>query len=174
MVTHLSVMFTSIRAPLGVLVTPYTRPKCAPSFLKVDDKTRNWNKKHTLITDERLASLECIVKNAVDRQAYGRLKVEQVFLCGNPLLNVKPEKHKYIVTVKGKGNCYCLNVRRDHFSNRIYFEVTPKGVVQRCFGQRTRVRGCISGTACPRYKSTQNPISGEHRKKLFPRFVPKH
>ena len=172
--THLAVMFTSIHTPPGVSITPYIRPRYAPSFLQVDDKSRNWVKRHTRITDkERLDVLEWIIKNVVDRQAFGRIMIEHVFLCGNPCMHMSPKKHKYIVTVKGEGSSYCLNMKRDHFSNRIYFEVTPEGVAQRCFGQRTRVTGSMVGSSCPRYRSYLHRISGEHQRRLFPRFVPK-
>lgn len=46
------------------------------------------------------------------------------------------ERKEIWVTVGGEGSSFCLNVKRDHTSNTIYFSITPEGVVQRCFSKK--------------------------------------
>lgn len=43
---------------------------------------------------------------------------------------------RYIINIKGMGQHYCLNVKRPHSSNSIYFEIDMQGVRQRCFSKK--------------------------------------
>ena len=52
------------------------------------------------------------------------------------------ERKEIWVTVGGEGSSFCLNVKRDHTSNTIYFSITPEGVVQRCFSKKECSKFC--------------------------------
>ena len=128
----------------------------------VDDRTRNWLQRHEKVTDaETLSALESIVRRYPDGP-YTQLTVSGAFFNG---------RRTYIITVDGMGSSYCTNVRRDHTGNKIYFEVTPDGVRQRCFCQKSRATGCLLD-ACPKYHSRCKALSGQNRRLLFPESKP--
>lgn len=72
--------------------------------------------------------------------AHSVLQVSDVFrLVGKGKVQMENAHRKYtvVVTVRGFGSQYCLNVGRDHTSNHIYFVVDPSGrVSQRCHSSR--------------------------------------
>jgi uncharacterized membrane protein YgcG len=48
---------------------------------------------------------------------------------------VNAKRTKFLANVQGLNATYCLNAGRCHKSNRVYFEVTAEGCVQRCHDQ---------------------------------------
>jgi len=69
----------------------------------------------------------------------------------------------FIARVQGEGSSFCLNVKADHDSNRIYFYITTSGITQKCF--------CRDGddeNACQKFQSKAWPISDPVKTHLWP------
>lgn len=69
-----------------------------------------------------------------------------------------PKNAWYQVQVRGDGSSYCLNYRRDHRSNRIYFMVKPEGVYQKCYCRCDTTKDRLNGK-CADYMSKVYPMT---------------
>lgn len=64
---------------------------------------------------------------------YRSLVITAVMRCNPPATEKTRNMHYYTVSVTGTNCRYCLNVGRDHKSNRIYFTIHNDGIRPRCF-----------------------------------------
>jgi len=76
-------------------------------------------------------------------------------------------KDVYCVNVQGEGSRYCSNIQRDHNSNSIYFIITKKACIQRCFCRCNTTRGRINGM-CKNYRSPPYELTPMMFIRLFP------
>ena len=78
----------------------------------------------------------------------------------------RPQK-KYLVRVSGIGSQYCFNVGRDHKSNSIYFQITAKGIVQKCFCRCNTKDGRRFDVLCKMFSSKSKPLPTATQKLLL-------
>lgn len=71
------------------------------------------------------------------------------------------------VSVDGEGSNFCINVNRDHNSNRIWFMFEMNGVSTRCFCTCLTKDGRNNGF-CRDYSSPRKPINSKELSILFP------
>lgn len=72
-------------------------------------------------------------------------------------------KKKIWARTAGCGCNYCGNVRREHTSNTIYFEITPEGIAQRCWSDKNN---------CRKYAGQRWPIRQIDADIMFPSKTP--
>jgi hypothetical protein len=72
----------------------------------------------------------------------------------------------YFVNVAGPGQNYCHNVKREHNSSSVYFQFTPKGLLQRCFCPKECPEN--AKVECRKYTSKPIKITDSLRFILFP------
>jgi len=72
-------------------------------------------------------------KNECPNPKYRSLVVTALMRCNPPATEKTRNMHYYTVSVTGTNCRYCLNVGRDHKSNRIYFTIHNDGIRPRCF-----------------------------------------
>jgi len=82
--------------------------------------------------------------------------------------SVKRVKDHYVVHVTGTNCRFCQNVARNHRSNRIYFYVTPKGVVQRCHDASDVLDSDMKYGLCRDYASAAYAVPPALAGILFP------
>jgi hypothetical protein len=71
-------------------------------------------------------------------------------------------KHSYIVNVTGQGCRFCLNVGRDHKSNRVYFTINSDGFRQCCHDPSDMLEADMQQGLCKDYGKSRD------HKPLFP------
>ncbi len=79
-----------------------------------------------------------------------------------------------IVKITKTDNCYyaepddnfCINVNRNHTSSKVYFQITPTGICQRCYCKRETLDGRNHGM-CKHFSSTEIPLSKILQNYLF-------
>ena len=67
------------------------------------------------------------------------------------------KKNKIIVNVDGGGSNYCFAKNSIHGSNRVYFEITPDGIQQKCFSQKRQC--CKLNNATKNFAATTRIMS---------------
>lgn len=73
----------------------------------------------------------------------------------------------YVCRTSGWGSSFCLNVKRDHNTNTIWFQFSDKsGLSQRCFSDKACPAGC--SVRCRLYSSAPVRIADPLRSALFP------
>ena len=83
--------------------------------------------------------------------------------------SVKRSKDKELLVHVTGTNCrYCQNIGRNHRSNRIYFLVTTRGVVQRCHDPTDVLDSEMKYGLCRDYASTAMPLPPAISSILFP------
>lgn len=80
------------------------------------------------------------------------------------LLKVNKEKSHYFVHTK---NRYCANIKGEHNSNGIYFQIYATGFIQRCYCRCKTLEGRSDGL-CENFKSKRYKLSLRLFKILFP------
>jgi hypothetical protein len=73
----------------------------------------------------------------------------------------------YRLKVRGRGAHFCLNIGGDHHQSRIYFDVTPDGVFQRCGCSCKTSAGRFTGKHCSEYASPPRQLDRDLAKLLF-------
>jgi len=77
------------------------------------------------------------------------------------------DRSVYVCRTSGWGSSYCLNVKRDHNTNTIWFQFSDKaGLSQRCFSDKACPPGCSA--RCRVYASPAARIADPLRSALFP------
>jgi hypothetical protein len=77
------------------------------------------------------------------------------------------DRSVYVCRTSGWGSSYCLNVKRDHNTNTIWFQFSDKaGLSQRCFSDKACPAGCSA--RCRVYASPAMRIADPLRSALFP------
>lgn len=77
----------------------------------------------------------------------------------------------YKLEVNGPGKKWCQNMRKNdgyHNSTSVYFYMTPKGIVQRCYCRCDTIEGRVGTTRCREFKSRLVPLSEEVKQAFFP------
>ena len=154
---------TSIRTPVGTPPTPVRRPAYAPSYAIgafVDGRSQNWERRYARASEAVTAVIKELINKRMRGCMYRETQLDRVYSTGR----------SYLATVHGKGSSYCINIQQDHRCNRIYFEVTPAGIAQRCFAQK-RHRATVHGR-CSDWRTQRQGLSSEHQRLLFPWFTP--
>lgn len=90
--------------------------------------------------DPMYAGIERFIQTMPQIQQWTGIQVYRIF--------TTEKNNWYHVQVRNDGSRYCLNVKRNHSSNHIYFLVTPHGVVQKCYSTSSQ-----SKTACREFQS---------------------
>lgn len=103
-------------------------------------------------------TLETFLRSHVNN-AYKRVIVQAIL--------TNPSRNSYTVVVCGDGSSYCMNMKKSHKSNRIYFIVYEDGIIQKCHCKCHTTKGRINGM-CMYYQSKKYPISQELKRLLFP------
>lgn len=103
------------------------------AILSRDDERRSRavarNKRASVDRDSVLYGLFCAeVKRYSSR--YENLLVNKIVYDPDAKADGRPLT--YILDVRGRGQHWCANIKKAHSSNRIYFSVSEKGMVQRC------------------------------------------
>jgi len=75
-------------------------------------------------------------------------------------------KSVYHVYVSGLMSHFCGNVQREHASNRIYIEVTPRGASQRCWDSSDE-RSPLHDLTCREWASARVPLTPSLEAALF-------
>lgn len=70
---------------------------------------------------------------------------------------------KYFMKVKGPGDGFCMNKNGYHGGQHIWFEITQKGIVQKCFSEKMQA----SRIACNCYSSKPFSLTDEEIEILF-------
>lgn len=91
---------------------------------------------------------------------YSKTNILELFRCEND------SGTYYIATVDTN---FCMNICREHHSNRIYFYINTEGVHQKCFCLCDTTEGRVSGKKCSEYRSSGRPLSSNLKYKLFPK-----
>jgi hypothetical protein len=102
------------------------------------------------------AELQTIIREAFGSH-YAQVVVNKVF---------KGSK-RYKVNVSGPNSHYCQNIGREHRSNRIYFEITVDGIVQRCLDNGDLTPEMKHGR-CQEYASSRIVLSARSLAILWP------
>jgi hypothetical protein len=77
----------------------------------------------------------------------------------------------YICYIDGEGSTSCRNLtskKKSHNSAKVYFQVTHKGIVQKCTCKCKTTEGREFGMPCSRFKSDIRPLSLPQKICLFP------
>ena len=83
--------------------------------------------------------------------------------------SVKRSKDKELLVHVTGTNCrYCQNIGRNHRSNRIYFQITTRGVVQRCHDATDVLDPEMKYGLCRDYASTAMPLPPSVSNIIFP------
>ena len=85
---------------------------------------------------------------------------KQAKLSGTPqyfYYSKSTQPHGILVNIGSYGCNYCMNIRDNHTSNRVYFVLTEKGITQKC--HNTMI--------CKEYKGTTKSIPFEYKNALF-------
>jgi len=85
----------------------------------------------------------------------------------NQIKQVIEVKNVYKITVAGDGSNYCINKGDYHNSCTCYFIISDKGIRQKCFSKKDKIRDG-GGVMCHEYSSSIKPLSPELRQLLFP------
>lgn len=80
-------------------------------------------------------------------------------LCGDNISDY------YVATVDTN---FCMNIGREHSSNRIYYYINPSGIYQKCFCSCDTLQGRLSGKKCSEYRSAGRALSAQLKYALFP------
>jgi hypothetical protein len=93
-------------------------------------------------------------------KCYQKSNILSLNLCGDKISDY------YVATVDTN---FCMNIGREHRSNRIYYYINPSGVYQKCFCTCDTTHGRISGKKCSEYRSAGRPLSTQLKYLLFPK-----
>ena len=167
-----------------VVITPMTVPPGAPvpaffaaktsTVRKVGDK-RDLNYAGCAFKED--GAPRSSTKFCVDIPAHTELAVEMLAAARrvDPLfkdilfkdIKCDADRTVYVCRTLGWGSSYCLNVKRDHNTNTIWFQFSDKaGLTQRCFSDKACPAGCSA--RCKVYASPPVRISDPLRSALFP------
>jgi len=76
-------------------------------------------------------------------------------------------RRKFRVLMAGAGSRFCANIGCEHSENHIYFEVTPRGLVQRCWKEDDNAARTLSREACRMFRGPVVPLPSALRTDLF-------
>ena len=141
------------------------------SVVNLNDELMNWKndpanntlKKATVnrgaikvldLNNPQYKKMQWCVKNVFPK-AYKKSTITKIKKVSDQLYNVELDTN------------YCTNVERCHNSSGIFFEFTPKGIVQRCWCKKDTLEGRKRGR-CRDYRSDQWEISAIARNVIFP------
>lgn len=94
----------------------------------------------------------------INPKRYGQILVDNIV--------TNPKASYYIINVRGDGSSYCMNYRRDHNSNHIYFYMTSEGMYQKCNCTCNTTVNRSSGM-CKNYRSKQFPLTDRIKAHFF-------
>ncbi len=107
---------------------------------------------------EQFGLMEAYLRTMISPAKYKGLSVHAIF--------TNPSGKWYVVDVVGDGSSFCMNVDRDHKSNRIYFLMTADGLYQKCFCRCDTLVGRRFGL-CKNYSSRKFPITTQLKAAFF-------
>lgn len=114
-------------------------------------------------SDELCEQVEAFIRETAGAP-YAEVQVSQ--------LSTNAARTCYLVNLRGPGCQYCYNVGRAHASNRVYFMLTPQGMVQRCHDS-TNSAGDTKFGPCATYRSATMPLHERLAVALFPKVAAK-
>lgn len=76
--------------------------------------------------------------------------------------------NQYIVHATGEMCRYCMNISREHVSNRIYFVIDAHGIIQRCHDNADTITEEMKFGLCKNYEGNLGCIPESMVGKLFP------
>ncbi len=109
---------------------------------------------------------KCVNDLPVDQ--YNHVKIRDVVAGNRNKKNKVPSYFKVIV--KNEGSNYCMNVKREHRKNSVWFLVEESGIRQKCFCRCTGPEALVGREwgLCKLFVSSSFPISREVKEVLFP------
>lgn len=116
---------------------------------------------------EMVPAVQKFLRDGKMGKRYSSLNVKKMFV--RPLV----KKKIYIVQITGDYNTYCQNKDDHHRTNSIYFEISVKGMSQRCFCRCPVVRKKW-GVKCQDYWSAPVALPDEMQMLMFPESFVQH
>ena len=152
----------------GPATAGFALPPGAPTFA-----TSNQTKPHTL--DKSGHEKTTVAARQLPPESPEHEAVQSFFrettshYSGVVVESLKRSKDKELLVHVTGTNCrYCQNIGRSHKSNRIYFIITTRGVVQRCHDPTDVLDGEMKYGLCRDYASTAVPLPPSVSGVLFP------
>lgn len=121
---HSLVRMTSVRLPSQTVTTPGWEPYEGAPSLSASEKSRNRPRGTEVPKDSRYAAVQNYLRRHT-HDCYKNLVVKKITQSANG--------KRYYINVIGDGSSYCLNYNRSHTTNSIYFLLTERCLVQKCY-----------------------------------------
>jgi hypothetical protein len=167
---HWSVKMCSIRRPMGTLVTPgYEIYEGAPKYVpETTTKRKIKSTNSTQATQSTKRKLSEVELSDVRFQTVMNIINQRTIPQYTDLVGKNMEKNvnanKYLVKVRGHGDRYCMNKRDYHNGSHIWFEVSTKGICQRCFCRKPAL---AQMQPCAKFESKPFPYTKDEYDILF-------
>ena len=127
-----------------------------PPFAE-DDRASSKLPMNELARGELFDMIQAFIHSAKD--VYSKVEVSKI--------THSEDRRVFFCKVRGFGSSYCLNVRRDHNQNTIYFMINEEGVHQMCFSRKEKPVNGQCASACGKWKCFLRGLTEELKHALF-------
>lgn len=112
------------------------------------------------LTNKKAEMIKRFLKNNLPVE-YGKWNITNIFIT---------QSGTYLITTDSN---YCMNIRKEHNSNSVWFYIDNRGVSQRCFCRCDKLEDRQFGY-CKDFKSEPMEISTKLKNELFPKKEPEN